>query len=582
MLNMLKDLWSFIPKNGQKKFLILLLLMIFVSLVEVISIGSIIPFLSVITDPNILNRHPNLIAYLNKIGVKEGAGLLMPLLVAFFMATILACFSRIFFLAYSNKLSFKTGSDLGFEIYRRVLYQSYLTHVSTNTSEIINSISNKTHAIIYGVIMPSVVLISSVIILLSVLFFLIIVDPIVSITALCGFGLIYSVVAKLTAGRKRENSVIIAEKSTQVIKCLQEGLGSIRDIIIDRSQDIYCAAYAEVENGLRKAQYKNQLLIQSPRYIIESAGMLLIATLAYVITVQPGRYTNPILVLGVLAIAAQRMLPILQQAYASISLLQSTHASLKDVLKFLNQPAPGPSFVKSKDKMVFKDEINLCNVSFKYSKELKPILKDLNLKIQKGDRIGFIGPTGCGKSTLMDVIMGLLEPTSGFISVDGNLITGGSQYLWYPCISHVPQGVYLSDGTVEENIAFGLPKSMIDRERVVESARAACISEAIESWPLGYQTIVGERGVKLSGGQRQRIGLARALYKRSELIVLDEATSALDEETEKKVMRGIDSLSPDLTILIVAHRLSTLKNCNKIVKMGSGKIESITDYIDII
>jgi ATP-binding cassette subfamily B protein len=583
MIAMLKNLWVYIPNSRRRHFFLLLLLMIFVSIAEVISIGSVIPFLGAVTDPNALLNNPHVREFAGRFNINSGSDLLIPLLIGFCATTLLAGFSRILLLAYGNKLSFATGSDLSIEIYRKTLYQPYISHISKNSSEIINGVSTKANGITYGVLLPIITLISSVIILLGVMSFLIFFNPLISLIAFFGFGSLYASVAIITSKNKKQNSTIIAKQSTKLIKCLQEGLGGIRDIIIDGSQDVYCKSYLDADRSLRNAQSKNQFLTQSPRYYVESIGMLFIAGLAYLVATQPMNYTSPILLLGVLALAAQRMLPILQQVYASVSLLQSTYTSLGDVLQLLNQPVPNYVGNNSAEKKIaYKEEISLCNVSFVYSKALVPVLQNINLKIQKGDRIGFIGPTGCGKSTLMDLIMGLLEPTSGELKIDGYSINGENKNLWHPLISHVPQSIYLSDSTIAENIAFGIPKNLIDFERVIESAKAADISGAIESFPQGYQTCVGERGVRLSGGQRQRIGLARALYKRADVIILDEATSALDEKTENKVMMGIDKLSKELTILIVAHRLTTLKNCTKIVKIKSGQIESICKYTDII
>ena len=209
-------------------------------------------------------------------------------------------------------------------------------------------------------------------------------------------------------------------------------------------------------------------------------------------------------------------------------------------------------------------------------------MQELDLIITKGSRVGFIGITGSGKSTLLDVIMGLLSPTNGHLEVDRERITIKNQRSWHSHIAHVPQTIFLSDGTIMENIAFGVPKHLIDHQRVMQSARQAQIAQSIESWPNGYQTMVGERGIRLSGGQRQRIGIARALYKQADVIILDEATSALDNETEEAVMDAIDNLSADLTILIIAHRITTLRNCSQIIKLNHGRIESICSYSDLL
>ena len=228
--------------------------------------------------------------------------------------------------------------------------------------------------------------------------------------------------------------------------------------------------------------------------------------------------------------------------------------------------------------ITFAKEIVLDNISFSYSADAQPILQDLSLTIPKGSRIGFIGETGSGKSTLLDIIMGLLQPTSGALKIDGDRIDSSNLRAWQKHVAHVPQSIFLADGTIAENIAFGLPLDQIDEVRVRQAAEQAQIHDIIEKLPNGYQTIVGERGVRLSGGQRQRLGIARAIYKQADVIIFDEATSALDNETEKAVMEAIDQLSNELTILVIAHRLSTLKNCTQIIKLPDGQIFNRADY----
>jgi ATP-binding cassette subfamily B protein len=231
--------------------------------------------------------------------------------------------------------------------------------------------------------------------------------------------------------------------------------------------------------------------------------------------------------------------------------------------------------------MAYRNRIELTDVSFRYGTKAPWILSNISLTIEKGSRVGLIGATGTGKSTLVDVIMGLLQPNAGTITVDGKPITSKNLRQWQGCIAHVPQSIFLADSTIEDNIAFGQSPTTIDRSRVRLAAEQAQIHEVIQSLPQGYQTLVGERGVRLSGGQRQRIGIARALYKRAQIIVFDEATSALDEKTESSVISAIEKLHPDLTILMIAHRISTLKNCSKIIELGHQGAQEIGNYRDL-
>jgi ATP-binding cassette subfamily B protein len=311
--------------------------------------------------------------------------------------------------------------------------------------------------------------------------------------------------------------------------------------------------------------------------------MALIAILAYSLAIKPEGLSTAIPILGALALGAQRILPILQQAYASYTYMKGGEASLIDTLELLDQELPKFLSVENSNVLVtFKDKIELKNITFKYNLNQKAILHEFNLKIPKGSRVGIIGKTGSGKSTLLDLIMGLIQPTHGQLLIDNVSIDENNYRQWQGHIAHVPQSIYLSDASISENIAFGVPRIDIDFDRVVLASQKAQIDNVIETWDNKYDTIVGERGVRLSGGQRQRIGIARALYKNADVIIFDEATSALDNETEKEVMDSIRLLGDKLTILIVAHRLSTLKECDFIIELNGGAVSRMGTYNALI
>ena len=489
---------------------------------------------------------------------------------------------RLLLLWASTRLSFATGADLSISIYRRTLYQPYSVHVARNSSEVINGISTKANGVIYSIIVPLLTLISSTIMLIAILIALLSVDPIIALAAFGGFGLIYAFIIKLTQNQQLLNSQCIARESTQVIKSLQEGLGGIRDVLIDGSQGAYCQIYRNADHPLRKAQGNSSFISASPRFGIEALGMMLIALLAYLLARQPDGIAKAIPVLGALALGAQRLLPVLQGAYSSWSGIQGGQVSLLDTLELLDQPLPDYVDQPPAKPLPFLKEINLNNLSFRYTDQTPLVLNNLNLKISKGSRTGFIGVTGSGKSTLLDLIMGLLQPTAGTIQIDAEPLTPANNRAWQAHIAHVPQAIFLADSTIEENIAFGVPKNKIDSDRVKQAAEQAQIADIIATWPKKYKTFVGERGIRLSGGQRQRIGIARALYKQANVIIFDEATSALDNDTEQAVMQAIESLGNELTILIIAHRLTTLKNCDQIVELGDVGIKRIGSYEEIV
>jgi ATP-binding cassette subfamily B protein len=418
--------------------------------------------------------------------------------------------------------------------------------------------------------------------LIAILIALFCVNPIIAIVAFGGFGVIYFGIIKLSRKRLLLDSQCIARESINVIKSLQEGLGGIRDVLIDGSQSVYCQIYADADQPLRRAQGSSFFISQSPRYGMEALGMLLIAGLAYVLAKQVDGVAKAIPTLGALALGAQRLLPVLQQAYSSWSNMQAGHALLYDAIELLDQPLPSYANQPVLENLPFRECVTIKNLSFRYSADSPWVLKHLNLSIAQGSRVGFIGTTGSGKSTLLDIVMGLLQPVEGSLEVDGHPITLTNCRNWQAHIAHVPQAIFLADSTIEENIAFGVPVYKIDSVRVKNAAKQAQISEVIDSWPQGYKTIVGERGVRLSGGQRQRIGIARALYKQADVIIFDEATSALDNETEQAVMHAIESLSKNLTVLIIAHRLTTLKNCSQIIELSGGNVNRVGSYSELV
>jgi ATP-binding cassette subfamily B protein len=555
--------------------------MLFASFSEILSIGAMLPFLGVLTAPERVFAHPAAQPVIRYLGLTSAEQLLLPLTIAFSLAALCAGAMRLMLLWASNRMSYATGADLSMKIYRCTLYQPYSVHLARNSSEIINGIAGKVGSLI-GVLMMALTLLGSGVMLIAILAALIAVEPIVALSAFGGFGLIYILIVNFTRGRLLINSRIVARETTNVIKALQEGLGGIRDVLIDGSQATYCQIYRDSDDPLRRAQGNNLFIAASPRFVVEAVGMVLIAVLAFLLASQSDGIVRAIPILGALALGAQRLLPVLQQAYTAWSGINGSQKSLEDALGLLDQPLPNYVDQATALPLPFVKEIYLNQLSFRYATHSPLIFNCLNLVITKGSRVGFIGSTGSGKSTLLDVVMGLLMPTGGTLEIDGVPITAANLRGWQAHIAHVPQAIFLADSSIEENIAFGVRKEQIDHNRVKQAAEQAQISDVIELWPQKYQTFVGERGVRLSGGQRQRIGIARALYKQADVIIFDEATSALDNETEQSVMQAIEGLSDDLTILIIAHRLTTLQNCTQIVELAGGKISRVGGYSTMV
>lgn len=565
------QLWGHLLPRRRKQLVMLGVLMILASFAEVVSIGAVLPFLSVLTSPESVFAHQSVRPIVTFLRLQAAQDLLLPFTIFFILTAIFAGLVRIILIWAQTRLSMAIGADFSVQVYERTLYQPYSIHVGRNSSDILAG-ARKAENLVHSVIQPVLLIISSSVILLSIISALLVIQPVIALSAFLGFGFIYAAVVAVTKHKIGNNSQIIATHQAKITKAIQEGLGGIRDVLLDGTQSVYSKLYRDAFIPMQSALASNQVTGLTPRFGVEALAMVLIAGLAYVLSAgkeMGGAETNAIPALGALALGTQRLLPVLQQIYNSYINIRGSQASITDALDLLDQKIPDRSQTHFVRRMEFRTCLQLKDISYRYTQESPWVLRNLNLEILKGSRFGIVGATGSGKSTLLDLLMSLLTPTEGVLLVDKTVITLKNARAWQANISHVPQSIYLADTSIAENIAFGVPLDLIDLERVRKAAEQAQIAETIESWTSGYGTLVGERGLRLSGGQRQRIGIARALYKRSNLLIFDEATSALDEGTESSVMQSIDSLAEDLTLIFVTHRINTLRNCDNVVELKS-------------
>ncbi len=583
ILTQILRLWDHLLPRRKKHLAGVSILMIAASFSEVLSIGAVLPFLGVLISPDKVFEHYLAQTPIKLLQIQSAQDLLLPCTLIFVLASIFAGFIRIALLWVQMRLSMAIGTDFSVKVYERTLYQPYSLHVTRNSSEILVG-SRKAQDLAVNIIQPALLLVSSVVILVAVIAAILALQPAIALAAFLGFGIIYAAVVSLVRRRIANNSQTIATHQGRVTKAIQEGLGGIRDVLIHGNQPVYSRLYKNALVCMQRAVASNQVIGMSPRFGVEALGMVFIAGLAYflVVTGMAGATTNIIPALGALALGAQRLLPLLQQIYLSYITIKGNQASTKDALDLLDQPMPKHSHALPAEPLTFKSSIILRDLGFRYTPQGPWVLRHLNLEISKGSRVGFVGVTGSGKSTLLDLMMCLLPPTEGALLIDNIMITPKNIRAWQAHLSHVPQAIFLADTSIAENIAFGVPPEQIDLDRVKQAAQIAQIDQSIAQWRNGYDTLVGERGVRLSGGQRQRIGIARAHYRQANVIIFDEATSALDGDTEAAVMRAIETFGREITILIVAHRLTTLKNCDKIVQLGNDGIEAIGDYKQMI
>lgn len=539
------------------------------------------PFLAVLSSPERALEYSGVAAIAKLLEINKPVDLMLPFAMIFAVAALLAGGIRLLVSWGSIRLAHGAGFELSTNAYRRTLYQPYKVHVARNSSEVIDGLNAKITGTV-NVLQQLLTLASSIVLLMFVMIALFSINATITMAAALGFGGAYALTSALCRNRLAYNSRLIARLGPLRVKAQQEGLGGIRDVLLNGSQEFYCETYRRTDYPLRLAIGSSTFIGMSPRYAMESIGMVLIAALAYFIFRQPEGPSSALLMLGTIALGAQRLLPALQAIYSSWASINSIRHTLFDALELLDQPLPMDELQPAPPPLNFRQSIRFDDVRFRYASDGPWVLDGINLVIHKGARIGFVGGTGSGKSTVLDLLMGLMEPTEGQILVDEVPVSGKHLRAWRRALAHVPQSIFLSDASIAENIAFGVSAEEIDMQRVRQAARQAKIADFIESSQEGYDALMGERGVRVSGGQRQRIGIARALYKQAAVLVFDEATSALDNSTEREVMDAIEALGRDLTIIMVAHRLTTVEWCDMIFELSDGKIVAQGDYKSLL
>ena len=566
-------LWKNFTFRRKLEYLLLVVMMLIASIAEIISIGAILPFLAVLLKPDSI-EHYQIAKYIVHLvsPIAPWATPMFIMVCIFLIAIVIAGSIRLFVLIFSQRLTHAVAIDIGTEMFERTLHQPYLVQIARNSSAVIATLTTKLENVIYQVMIPAVTFLSALLMTLFVVSFLIYIDPIAALSIFGGLGIFYFLIIIFTKRSLSQISKDTAQSQEFEVKIVSESLGGIRDIIIDKTYQVYVDSYRYSEKKLRNSQRLAGILGLAPRYVVEAIGIIVITLISYRLLQDKGDVSQVLPIIGALALGAQRLLPIFQQIFSSITSIRSGEEALADVVALLKQEQPP---IPHDSQMLFENQVRVEHVCYQFSEE-NIIFDNVNFSFKKGSIVGLVGANGQGKSTLFDILMGLIPPTSGQIHVDDMLINGSNVHSWQKNITHVPQHIFLVDGSIAQNIALGVPEAEIDLERLKYATQIAEIYELIDAMPQKLNTIVGERGVRLSGGQRQRIGIARALYRKAEVIFLDEATSALDSETEKKVIENIVRDPSRLTILMIAHRISTLAKCNQIWKVENRQITPVS------
>lgn len=569
----------------ERSKLTLLLAMVFISaLLDAIGVASIMPFMTVLTNPDLIQKNTVLSIGYRYFGMPNSQLFLFFLGVLVFILLILSQGFKALTTFYQLRFSFQVECSLSRRLLEGYLYQPYAWFLNQNSSDLSRAILSEVNQVINFAVMPAINLIAYSSIVVALVAILVAVDPVLSLSAGLTLAVAYGIIFKFFSQRIKN----IGEESVRFNKGrfaeINEVFGAIKEVKFNGLETVYLKRFNRFAENYAERQASAQTILQIPRSLLETivfGGMLL--TTLYLMNSRGG-IINAMPIIALYAIAGYRLMPALQHVYASISAIHFALPLLDKLNKELIQARSivvlNPECTQS--EITLAESIKLDNISFGYPNAAFPTLKNLSISIPVGAKVGFIGKTGGGKTTLVDLILGLLDPSAGSLIVDNQVIDKKNSRQWQRLIGYVPQHIHLVDDSVAANIAIGVGYEDIDLLAVEQAARLANLHQFIsEQLPDGYATKVGERGVRLSGGQRQRIGIARALYRRPKILVLDEATSALDGLTEKDVMDGIDQIGGELTIIMIAHRFSTLKNCDQIFVIDNGIVRQQGTYSDL-
>ncbi len=578
---------SLFSKDEKRKLIYVFFGVLLLGLLELAGIGSIMPFLSVASNPELVETNRYLRWAYETGGFDSSDAFLFAL--GFAVVIFLVFSNGMKALVYYMNTRYTTmrQHSLSLRLFRHYLYQPYTFFLDKNSSELMKNILNEVGVLLNGALMPLLELFTSIVITLLIVTMLVLIDPILALLTILVIGSAYGGI--YIAVKRRLNHLGDRRLKTNTLKFkkVAEALGGIKDVKVTGRENFFLEDFSpsSIENA--RVQIKMTLFGSLPRYALEviAFGGLLMIVLYMIRTM--GNFQEAIPVVGVYAFAAYRLMPALQNIFSDLSKLRGNLPIVELIHKHLEnwqeKETRDRQIAQGGSELAFNESLRLDNASYSYPGTAKKVLHSQSCTIRKNTTVGFVGPTGCGKTTIVDILLGLMSPVEGEVLVDGTPLVPETLGSWQKKIGYVPQHIYLSDDTVEKNIAFGIPDKSIDKNAVIRAAKIANIHDFIESeMPQAYRTVVGERGVRLSGGQRQRIGIARALYSDPEVLVLDEATSALDGLTETVIMEAIHALSHKKTIIMVAHRLATVRECDRIFAMEQGRITDRGSWAELL
>jgi ATP-binding cassette, subfamily B, bacterial PglK len=586
MYKQLKDLFRLLTAEQRHKLLRLQILVVLAAFAEVAGVAAIGPFMALVGDIDHLQGDGVLAHVYEASGFSQPTDFLFWLGIAVLVALAAAAGVSIFTTWRLALYASQVGAELSIRLYKYYMQQPWLFHANGSSSQLTNRIAQECRRITNGIIRPMMLMNAKAVMAMVMVTAIFLFNPRVALVGLVLFGIAYLLLYRTVRRKLIRNGQTITRANHQRFKLMNEGFGGIKDTLLLGRQADFNQRFEFSSRAIGRAEGTTQALSQVPRYAMELIAFgAVIMLVLYLLTAYQGNLGSILPILSVYALAGFKLLPAFQQIYSSIAKLRGNLAafdSLKADLMASQEATTDPSAQQQAGKLAPRREICLKNVTFRYPGKVEVALNGLSLTIPVNNVIGLVGASGSGKSTAIDLLLGLIRPEQGALMVDGQELDDTTLRAWQNSLGFVPQSIFLADASIRENIAFGLPPKYIDDKRVYRAAQMAHLDEFLERLPDGLETRVGERGIQLSGGQRQRIGIARALYDNADVLVLDEATSALDGITEKLVMDAIHDFYGKKTIIMIAHRLATVRQCDCIYLMESGRVVDKGTYDELV
>lgn len=586
MIEVFRKVFSLLDAQERRRFWVLTVLMIFVALVEVAGVSSVLVLLNVLADPTTVDNSRALSWLRGVLGTESTfsfeVALAVIVIVVVFGGLVIKAGGTYAIIRYS----FMRGSAISTRLLGAYLNRPYEWYLERNSAEIGKNVLSEVDGLTSRVISPLLRLTSNFILVIAMLSFLMVVDPFVTILSAVTLGGFYVVIYLRLRDRLHQSGEDMMSALEQRYRTASEATGGIKDVKLMGLEPSYQTQFQKSSVRAARAIVRVGIMAELPRFVLEAITFGALLGLVLVLLFRnDGNIAGIVPTLGIFAFSVMRLLPALQQTYHSMANIRGSTAALDLIAKDYGEalhvaPTTAADAVRS---MPVNTALELKDVVFRYASANRPALAGLDLTIPARTTVGLVGGTGAGKTTLVDLILGLLTPNSGEVVVDGAPVTETNRRAWQNSLGYVPQSIYLTDDTIAANIAFGVPKDQIDRAAMERAARAAALHDFVMAeLSDGYDTMVGERGIRLSGGQRQRIGIARALYRTPSLLIMDEATSALDNITERVVMEAVQNIRSDTTIILIAHRLTTVKDCDRIFLMEKGRIAASGTYDELV